>query len=448
MTARRSKYVLEIPWRDPLTAFAPIAQNPWSILFHSSGDQPTAKWSIFCAEPEAVFIQNGAEALSVLPINTNLDSRLDHFPFVGGLAGLLSYEFGCKLENIDIPAKSNWPDIGFGQYPCCALFDHHRQKSYIIAPDPVLAKRFLSQLGTIGDRANNEPLGKLLHKFSSNCSDNQIARTVSKVIKYIHQGDIFQANISREFTAELAGDASINLLFEQLVAISKAPFCVSFRLGDDKAVLSNSPERFLSLSANGTVSANPVKGTRPRGQTEELDKALMKELLGSAKDRAENLMIVDLMRNDLSRVCEAGSVNVPELFAVQSFANVHHLVSTVCGRLKQDATAIDLLRATFPPGSITGAPKIRAMQIIAELESAVRGPYCGALGFISDHGAMDFNVLIRTLIMQRNSDNNWDVTFRAGGGIVADSDPLSEAGEMNDKASVFRQLAGSVQNVR
>jgi para-aminobenzoate synthetase component 1 len=442
MAAMRSKYVLEIPWRDPLIAFAPIAQNPWSILFHSSGGQATARWSVLCAEPEQIFTENGAEALSVLPVNTNLDSRLDHFPFVGGLAGLLSYEFGCKLEKIDIPAKGNWPDIGFGQYPCCALFDHHRHKAYIIAPDQVLARRFLSQLGNVADRAPN----KALSKFSSNCSDHQIAKTVIKVIEYIHQGDIFQANISREFTAEFAGDANTHVLFEQLVAISQAPFCVSFRLGDDKAVLSNSPERFLRLTPDGKVEANPVKGTRPRGQTEELDEALMEELLASAKDRAENLMIVDLMRNDLSRVCVAGSVNVPKLFEVQSFANVHHLVSTVRGKLSPNTTATDLLRATFPPGSITGAPKIRAMQIIAELEEAVRAPYCGALGFISDHGVMDFNVLIRTLIMQRNSDNNWDVTFRAGGGIVADSEPMAEANEMNDKASIFRHLAESVQD--
>ncbi|MBL4618043.1 MAG: anthranilate synthase component I family protein [Robiginitomaculum sp.] len=436
------KYVLEIPWRDPLIAFAPIAQNPWSILFHSSGDQPTARWSILCAEPEEVFTENGAEALSVLPSNINLDNRLDHFPFVGGLAGLLSYEFGCKLENVAIPAKSNWPDIGFGQYPCCALFDHHQHKAYIIAPDPVLSRRFLSQLGTVGDRAKS----KLISNFSSNRSDHQVAETVSQVIDYIHQGDIFQANISREFTAELDGDANIHALFEQLIAISQAPFCVSFRLGDDKTVLSNSPERFLCLTPNGKVEANPVKGTRPRGKTKTLDTALIKELLGSAKDRAENLMIVDLMRNDLSRVCEAGSVKVPELFEVQSFANVHHLVSTVCGKLTPNATATNLLQATFPPGSITGAPKIRAMQIISELENSVRGPYCGALGFISDHGAMDFNVLIRTLVMQRNSKNNWDIVFRAGGGIVADSEPMAEAGEMNDKASIFRQLAESAQD--
>lgn len=442
MAAMRSKYVLEITWRDPLIAFAPIAQNPWSILFHSSGDQPTARWSVLCAEPEEVFTANGAEALSALPVNINLDNRLDHFPFVGGLAGLLSYEFGCKLENINIPANSDWPDIGFGQYPCCALFDHHRHKAYIIAPDQVLAKRFYSLLGSIGDQENSISLAS----YRSSSSDHQVAETVSQVIDYIHKGDIFQANISREFTAELTGSANTNVLFERLIAISQAPFCASFRLGDDKAVLSNSPERFLRLMPNGKVEANPVKGTRPRGKTKELDKALVKDLLGSAKDRAENLMIVDLMRNDLSRVCEAGSLSVPSLFEVQSFANVHHLVSTVCGKLAANSTVRDLLQATFPPGSITGAPKIRAMQIISELENSIRGPYCGALGFISDHGAVDFNVLIRTLVMQRNSDHNWDIIFRAGGGIVADSEPMAEVNEMNDKASIFRQLATSAQD--
>ncbi|VAV88926.1 Para-aminobenzoate synthase, aminase component, partial [hydrothermal vent metagenome] len=273
-------------------------------------------------------------------------------------------------------------------------------------------------------------------------TDAEIAAKVAKTIEYIEAGDIFQANISRAFLALLPKKHSPFDLFRQMSRASLAPFSAYFRLDKTRAVLSNSPERFLAVDKTGQIQTHPIKGTRPRGNSKAEDEHLAQALQNSAKDKAENLMIVDLMRNDLSKVCEAGSVKVPELFALQSYANVHHLVSTVRGQLRAGTTAADILRACFPPGSITGAPKIRAMQIIHQLEQVQRGPYCGALGYISNSGQMDFNVLIRTMQLQVRPDGDWDAVFRAGGGIVADSKPLDETKEMRDKASVFAALAG------
>ena len=204
-------------------------------------------------------------------------------------------------------------------------------------------------------------------------------------------------------------------------------------------MVSNSPERFISVDARGRAQTRPIKGTRPRGTTPEQDAALAAELSASAKDRAENLMIVDLMRNDLSRVCAPGSVSVPALFELHSFTNVHHLISTVRGRLEEGTGAADLLKAAFPPGSITGAPKIQAMKVIAGLEPP-RGPYCGSLFWAGADGRFDSSVLIRTVLFEKGPDG-WSLEARAGAGIVADSDPAAERAETEDKmAAIARAL--------
>ena len=232
-------------------------------------------------------------------------------------------------------------------------------------------------------------------------------------------------------------------MFERLCRASPAPHAAYFRLDATHVILTNSPERFVSVRA-GQVEARPIKGTRKRSVDPVEDAALASELAASAKDRAENLMIVDLMRNDISRVCASGSVRVPVLCAVESYANVHHLVSVVEGELAAGQDMFDLVTASFPPGSITGAPKVRAMQIIAELEGESRGPYCGALGWISEAGDMDLNVMIRTAAM-RVEDGVWHATIRSGGGIVADSDPQAEYEETLTKASALRRAVEGAQ---
>jgi para-aminobenzoate synthetase component 1 len=259
---------------------------------------------------------------------------------------------------------------------------------------------------------------------------------VARVREYILAGDIFQANLSQRFDAPLR--ESTWDFYRRLRARNAAPFAAYLDL-PDATVLSASPERFLSVDVEGHVETRPIKGTRPRGHGPEHDAALGQALVESDKDRAENLMIVDLMRNDLSRVCAAGTVRVPELFALERYATVHHLVSTVVGRLARGVDALDLLRAAFPGGSITGAPKLRAMEIIAELEPSQRGVYCGAIGYWSVTGALDTNIAIRTTVAREGH-----LYFSAGGGIVADSDPEQEYLETLDKArGIIDAIGGS-----
>jgi para-aminobenzoate synthetase component I len=250
---------------------------------------------------------------------------------------------------------------------------------------------------------------------------------VARVREYIVAGDIFQANLSQRFQAPLA--QSPFDLYGKLRQRNPAPFAAYLDFGE-VVVLSASPERFLLLEENGRqVETRPIKGTRPRGLGPMHDAALGRALAESEKDRAENVMIVDLLRNDLSRVCRPGTVRVPELFALEQHPTVHHLVSTVVGELEPGADAVALLRATFPGGSITGAPKVRAMEIIAELEPTRRGIYCGSVGYLSTSGAMDTSIVIRTYVALEGQ-----VYFQAGGGIVADSDPELEYRETLDKA--------------
>jgi para-aminobenzoate synthetase component 1 len=259
---------------------------------------------------------------------------------------------------------------------------------------------------------------------------------VAEVIERILAGDIFQANLSQRFAAELPEGLAPIDLYRRLRERNPAPFASFLRLGD-AAIASSSPERFLRL-AGRRATTSPIKGTRPRDPDPERDRALADQLLASEKDRAENVMIVDLLRNDLSRVCRDGSVDVPSLCRLERFATVHHLVSTVTGDLRPGLTAVDLLAACFPGGSITGAPKIRAMEIIAELEPTRRGPYCGAIGYLGFDGAMDSSVVIRTFAMRGGR-----VTFNAGGGIVADSDPAAEYDETMAKAGALLSALGA-----
>jgi para-aminobenzoate synthetase component 1 len=257
---------------------------------------------------------------------------------------------------------------------------------------------------------------------------------VTRVRDYIIAGDIFQANLSQRFQSRLPESGFE--LYQRLRRRNPAPFAAYLDLGDLQ-VLSASPERFLRLDPERRqVETRPIKGTRPRGLGPMHDAALGRALAESEKDRAENVMIVDLLRNDLSRVCRPGTVRVPELFALEHHPTVHHLVSTVVGELEAGADAVDLIRAAFPGGSITGAPKVRAMEIIAELEPTRRGVYCGSIRYISTSGAMDSSIAIRTYLALRGQ-----VYFQAGGGIVADSDPRSEWQETQHKARAILRAA-------
>ncbi|MDZ7810944.1 MAG: aminodeoxychorismate synthase component I [Arhodomonas sp.] len=260
------------------------------------------------------------------------------------------------------------------------------------------------------------------------------AAAFRRVMDYLHAGDCYQINLARRFSAALEGDPIGLWLALRAASPGGYGACLDF---PGMAVLSVLPERFLWQRA-GEVSTRPIKGTRPRGHDAAADEAIAEELAAAPKDRAENLMIVDLLRNDLGRVCATGSVRVPRLFAVERFATVQHLVSEVSGRLAPGRDAVDLLTACLPGGSITGAPKRRAMEIIDELEPSARGVYCGAIGYLGDDGAMDTSIAIRTAVARGGR-----VEYRAGGGIVADSQESAELAETLDKAAAFLRLVGA-----
>ncbi|MGD8677614.1 MAG: aminodeoxychorismate synthase component I, partial [Chromatiales bacterium] len=271
--------------------------------------------------------------------------------------------------------------------------------------------------------------------FEAGIDREEYRRQFARIQTWIRDGDCYQVNYTQRFDAYVEGDGW--QAYREMRALNPVPFGAFLRF-DELEILSFSPERFLKLEGR-RVTTEPIKGTRPRSEDPGKDLRLQRELSQSIKDRAENLMIVDLLRNDLGRVCEPGSIDVRDLFKVESFPTVHHMVSTVSGRLRDGEDAMSLLRACFPGGSITGAPKIRAMEIIEELEPARRGIYCGAIGHIGFNGDMDTSIVIRTLVRRGDRAHYW-----VGGGIVADSDPDEEYQECLDKARAFRRYFSPV----
>jgi para-aminobenzoate synthetase component 1 len=335
--------------------------------------------------------------------------------------------------------------VGF--YGAVAAFDHVEGRAWVSAigapaeegaQATKLARQRADELEHLLSQAVDAPPPRAQSPvadfaITSNFTHKDYVAAVARAKDYIAAGDIYQVNISQRLSAPLA-TASFDL-YRRLCQSNPAPFAAYFET-PDAAIISCSPERFIQVRGR-EVETRPIKGTRPRGATPEEDARLAAELLASEKDRAENVMIVDLERNDLGRVCEFGSVYVPELFVLESFATVHHLVSTVRGRLRPDATALDCLRASFPGGSITGAPKVRSMEIIEELEPTRRGVYTGAIGYLCFSGDMDVNIVIRTLVVKDGVAH-----FQVGGGIVADSQPEAEYEETLDKGrALARALA-------
>ena len=412
---------LSLPWRDPLVAFAPLSGAAQALLLH---DGRNGRARIF-ARPDAVFSGEGRAAFDALATSVRR---------TGGMhAGLFGYDLAAAFERLP-HLDPRWPPLNFARYPAWAVLDKAAGQLVIHAPDRAAAERFAARLGDGGPIDPVPPDGGA--KWTPRWTRETYIAAARRARDYVHAGDVFQVNLSQGFDIALADGDAPWPVFCRLSARSPAPHAAYLCLGDDAVVMTNSPERFLDVR-DGRVEARPIKGTRPRSTDAVADAALVAELVASAKDRAENLMIVDLMRNDLSRVCRPGSVEVPRLCDVESYANVHHLVSTVQGRLSPGRTAFDLIRATFPPGSITGAPKVRAMEIIAELEQQSRGAYCGALGWLGANGACDLNVMIRTASLFR-AGGGWDVEVRSGGAITIDSDPEAELEETRHKAAALR----------
>ncbi len=430
------------PAPDPLAAFGAVRHLPWPLLLESAGPlTPHSRYSYVMADPvRIVRLPAHAHALD------ELRALLAEFrretipglpPFQGGLAGYLTYELGASLEGIETGGDA--PGVLMGLYDKVTAWDRMTGECWVIDGRRSPSAGLQSSVVGLQARSTTEDRRPTTWRTT----DDRRPRTgavarpayesqVQRIRDYILAGDVFQVNLSQRFSVPSTRDTLE--LYQRLQARSAAPFSACFEAGDHD-VLSISPELFLSLDG-GAIETHPIKGTRPRGASSEADAALVSELLDSRKDRAENVMIVDLMRNDLSRVAEPGSVEVPSLCALESHPTVHHLVSTVTAQLAPPHDAFDLLAAALPAGSITGAPKVRAMQIIQALEPVPRGVYCGAIGYIGWDGGMKLSVAIRTLTRRDGM-----AQIHAGGGIVLDSDPAAEYDETLAKARALLEAA-------
>jgi para-aminobenzoate synthetase component 1 len=441
---------VQIPFREPQEVAAAWREARHMAWLDSAGPvHPRSRHSYLCADPLHVLVaRDGAVRLDGKPVPGDPFAVLQRtlaelrrtpepepapVPFAGGAIAVLGYELGGVLETLPRrhPDDLHVPDMTVLFFDSLLAFDRVDRRAWALGPRaPALAQI------AARPHAAPPPPPKLAWRPELDRAD--YVRAVARVLEYIRAGDIFQANFTMRHLAERPPGLDPLALHLALRARSPAPFAAFVDCGDGFAVCCQSPERFMSLSANGRIETRPIKGTERRGSGVEED-MFRAELLGQRiKDRAENLMIVDLLRNDIGRVAAIGSVRVPRLFAVESFPGQHHLVSTVSGRLAPGRDAVDLLRATFPGGSVTGAPKIRAMQIIDELEAARRGPYCGSIGWFGFDGAMDTNIVIRTVVVTPER-----LAAQAGGGIVADSDPEAEYQEMLVKIGPLLRASGA-----
>jgi len=448
----------EIPYRaDSTLYFEPLADRPWAVFLDSGRPRIGAgRYDIIAADPYITLTTRGgvtelrsADQIQRSPRDPFALLRdqlgepvppLPGLPFRGGAIGWFAYDLGRRIERLPTLAENaeQIPDMAVGIYDWALIVDHLIRKTRLIGlgRDPRTRERWDLLVSMFQDPRHPRPAParsrlRVLGPPCSNLSRDQYDRAFERVKSYLLAGDCYQVNLAQRFSAPVAGDLFAG--YRALRRLNPAPFS-AYLTTPFAQVLSSSPECFLRVR-DGRVETRPVKGTRPRGHTPAADSSSQRDLAASTKERAENLMIVDLLRNDLGRVCSPGSVRVPRLFEVESYATVHHLVSTITGRLAPGQDALSLLRACFPGGSITGAPKIRAMEIIEELEPHRRGVYSGAIGYLGRDGAMDTNIAIRTLIHSAGT-----IRFWAGGGIVYDSQVEKEYQETFDKAAALLEL--------
>lgn len=450
----------ELPYfEDSVPLFEAIRREPWPVFLDSGWPlSPYGRFDIIAANPFITLICQGQETTvrnrqgsfssaknpflllqSELRRYSNKEAALffPELPFTGGAIGYFGYDLGRRLEQLPALALNAEPipEMAIGLYDWAVIVDHHQRRCFLVGQgrDPHTRERWKTLQSRFSQIAAPSPQSTFHLCGSMEASLDRAAyhRAFARIQHYIREGDCYQVNLARRFSAPAQGDPWT--LYCRLRRANAAPFS-AYLATPEGTVLSTSPERFLQV-AGDRVETRPIKGTRPRSPDLIVDRQAAMELQNSPKDRAENVMIVDLLRNDLGRVCRPGSIRVPGLWAVESFATVHHLVSTVCGQLAPGRDAIDLLQACFPGGSVTGAPKVRAMEIIEELEPHRRGIYCGSLGYIGFNGKMDINIAIRTLVCHQKS-----LCFWAGGGIVADSIEEAEYQETLDKAAAILEI--------
>ena len=446
--------ISELPYnRDSEKLFSFVVNEPWSIFLDSGYPRiDTGRYDIITAKPSVTLETYGKKTYITSTHGKIISdddpfylvreylgkkiSNLSGLPFCGGALGYFSYDLSRRLENIVDSTKQtiDMPDMAIGIYDWAVIIDHHIQKTWLVSFNRFDTTKIIWQELQdlfLGVPINSNKIFKIKSKLKSNLSKDEYAKAFNCIKNYIHNGDCYQVNFAQHFSAEFEGDTWS--AYKKLREFNPAPFSAYINLPTG-TILSSSPERFLCLTGN-QVETKPIKGTKHRSVFAYEDKELAVSLLKSGKDRAENLMIVDLLRNDISKSCESGSVNVPKLFALETYSTVHHLVSTISGTLAKDKDGIDLIRECFPGGSITGVPKLRSMEIIEELELDKRSIYCGSIAYIGFDGNMDSSICIRTLIYSKNK-----IHFFVGGGIVWDSTVDDEYKECFDKASAMLKI--------
>ncbi len=433
---------------DSAALFSPLANKPWAVFLDSGyPHSQQGRYDIIAADPVCTLVTHGEiteinrQGCTTVQTSTSpFDLVKQHLlafahgdtidlPFNGGAIGYFSYDLARRLEHLPELAEDaeGIAEMAVGIYAWAVIVDHHQQQSYLVGSHTdngtwlMLIAQF-SQLPT----TQNVQTFQVTSPIQSNMDKARYSQAFDRIKHYLKEGDCYQVNLTQRFSACCNGNPWT--VYQELRELNAAPFSAYLNFPEVQ-ILSSSPERFLQL-ADGIVETKPIKGTRPRKLDETEDLQQIQSLISSHKDRAENVMIVDLLRNDISKTCT--EVKVPVIFDVESYATVHHLVSTVTGVLTDKQHALDLLKSCFPGGSITGAPKIRAMEIIEEIEPQRRGVYCGSIGYIGFNGNMDTNIAIRTLV---HSNNN--IRFWAGGGIVNDSVLDDEYQECFDKAAAL-----------
>lgn len=440
--------LIELPYQPDITLdfFASVAKQPWAILLHSGhSNHPDSRFDILVAGPTVILItRNGVTEIrqgdrhqlssddpflllqKELKATGMTASPSEHLPFQGGAIGLFGYDLARRIEILPTLAEQDLhlPDMAIGLYRWAFITDHQQRTVTLVSHDnpvPLLAK--LTKMTPSTDT----PF-RLQGPWSANMTRSEYGEKFRHVQQHLQAGNCYQVCLAQRFIAPYSGDEWS--AFRHLLAHNRSPFSAFIRLAD-QAVLSLSPERFLRLRGEN-IQTRPIKGTLPRLSDANADRQQMVRLATSAKDRAENLMIVDLLRNDIGRVALPGSIRVPSLFAIETFPAVHHMVSTITATLPADRSACDLLRACFPGGSITGAPKVRAMEILEQLEPQRRNAWCGSIGYLSCCGTMDTNIAIRTLLTERQH-----IFCYVGGAIVADSNEEAEYQETLAKVSTM-----------
>jgi len=436
---------------DSTALFSSMAGRSWSVFLDSGYPYSNqGRYDIIAADPVCTLVTHG-DITEITRNKLTIKSSADPFdlvkqqlvsdfisdgdlPFNGGAIGYFSYDLARRLETLPVIAEDaeHIADMAVGIYQWAVIVDHQQKKSYLVGHDCEEQKwlALIAQFSKLPEHQKHDSF-KVISTINSNMDKAFYASAFERIKHYLKEGDCYQVNLAQRFVARCQGDPWT--AYQLLRELNAAPFSCYLNMPEVQ-VLSSSPERFLKLT-NGVVETKPIKGTRPKKQDADEDQQQIKSLENSQKDKSENLMIVDLLRNDIGKTCIKGTVKVPVIFKVESYATVHHLVSTITGILADDQHALDLLKSCFPGGSITGAPKIRAMEIIEELEPNRRGVYCGAIGYIGFDGNMDTNIAIRTLVHSKNT-----IRFWAGGGIVNDSVMEEEYQESFDKAAAMLDL--------